>query len=104
MDFRGALYSVHLTPYVVRITSIFSDIDTQLLSSCLHSRLSRPLDLLIRTSGEVRLSDFLVWSAATSGTVHKFVSNFWPEFSFWEFAQSILYYQLSNTYLSVGLP
>ncbi|KAA0198746.1 Ditrans polycis-polyprenyl diphosphate synthase ((2E 6E)-farnesyl diphosphate specific) [Fasciolopsis buskii] len=76
------------------------DIDTQLLSSCLHSRLSRPLDLLIRTSGEVRLSDFLVWSAATSGTVHKFVSNFWPEFSFWEFAQSILYYQLSNTYLS----
>ncbi|TPP57644.1 Ditrans polycis-polyprenyl diphosphate synthase ((2E 6E)-farnesyl diphosphate specific) [Fasciola gigantica] len=77
-----------------------NDIDPQLLSGCLYSRLSRPLDLLIRTSGEVRLSDFLVWSAATSGTVHKFVNDFWPNFSFWEFAQAILYYQLSSTYLS----
>ncbi|VDP87776.1 unnamed protein product [Echinostoma caproni] len=81
----------------------FSDIDPQLLSGCLHSRMSRPLDLLIRTSGEVRLSDFLVWSAATSGTVHKFVGDFWPDFSFWEFAQAILYYQLANTYLSVSV-
>ncbi|VDP62194.1 unnamed protein product [Schistosoma curassoni] len=38
-----------------------SDITQELLSKCLYTRLSKPLDLLIRTSGEIRLSDFLTW-------------------------------------------
>ncbi|RTG84334.1 ditrans,polycis-polyprenyl diphosphate synthase [Schistosoma bovis] len=38
-----------------------SDITQELLSKCLYTRLSKPLDLLIRTSGELRLSDFLTW-------------------------------------------
>lgn len=39
----------------------FSDINESLLESCFYTNKSRPVDLLIRTSGEVRLSDFLLW-------------------------------------------
>ncbi len=37
-----------------------------------------PLDLLIRTSGEVRLSNFLLWQAAYAEMM--FVDTLWPDF------------------------
>lgn len=37
-----------------------------------------PLDLLIRTSGEVRLSNFLLWQAAYAELL--FVDTLWPDF------------------------
>ena len=37
-----------------------------------------PLDLLIRTSGEVRLSNFLLWQAAYAELM--FVDTLWPDF------------------------
>ncbi len=37
-----------------------------------------PLDLLIRTSGEVRLSNFLLWQAAYAEML--FVDTLWPDF------------------------
>ncbi|KAF5399936.1 Dehydrodolichyl diphosphate synthase complex subunit DHDDS [Paragonimus heterotremus] len=77
-----------------------SDISPELLSGCLYTRFSRPLDLLIRTSGEVRLSDFLLWQSASSGTVHKFVESYWPDFSFWNFLFVILHFQLAALHIS----
>jgi hypothetical protein len=38
-----------------------SDVTQQLLSSCLYTNTSPDPELLIRTSGEVRLSDYLLW-------------------------------------------
>ena len=38
-----------------------------------------PLDLLIRTSGELRLSNFLLWQLAYS-ELH-FTGTFWPDFT-----------------------
>ena len=38
-----------------------------------------PLDLLIRTSGEVRLSNFLLWQAAYAEMM--FVETLWPDFT-----------------------
>lgn len=38
-----------------------SDVSEALLNECLYSNNSPNPDLLIRTSGEVRLSDFLLW-------------------------------------------
>ena len=38
-----------------------SDIDEHLVDKCLYTCNSNPVDLLVRTSGEVRLSDFLLW-------------------------------------------
>lgn len=39
----------------------FSDVSESLLDKCLYTSNSPDPDLLIRTSGEVRLSDFLLW-------------------------------------------
>ncbi|CAH8608880.1 unnamed protein product [Schistosoma intercalatum] len=77
-----------------------SDITQELLSKCLYTRLLKPLDLLIRTSGEIRLSDFLTWQLLENDTIYKFINNYWPEFSWWNFLSSILHYQISYLQLS----
>lgn len=40
-----------------------------------------PLDLLIRTSGHTRLSDFLLWQCNSNCTI-EFVNTLWPDFRF----------------------
>jgi hypothetical protein len=42
-----------------------SDVTQQLLSSCLYTSASPNPELLIRTSGEVRLSDYMLWQVGT---------------------------------------
>ncbi|KAI3360571.1 hypothetical protein L3Q82_002437 [Scortum barcoo] len=71
-----------------------SDVSEALLSECLYSNNSPNPDLLIRTSGEVRLSDFLLWQTSHSCLV--FQSVLWPEYSFWNLCEAILQYQLSH--------
>ncbi|XP_020294415.1 dehydrodolichyl diphosphate synthase complex subunit DHDDS [Pseudomyrmex gracilis] len=67
------------------------DISENLISDCLYTYNSPNPDLLIRTSGEVRLSDFLMWQI--SDTCVYFTDVLWPEFSIWHFFSAILYYQ-----------
>jgi undecaprenyl diphosphate synthase len=53
-----------------------------------HSTAAAPeVDLLIRTGGEKRLSDFLLWECAYA-ELH-FVECFWPDFDAHAFAQAI---------------
>lgn len=51
----------------------------QLLSKHLYGPSLPPLDLIIRTSGEQRLSGFMLWSAAYAEL--KFVLKYWPAFT-----------------------
>jgi undecaprenyl diphosphate synthase len=46
-----------------------------------------PLDLLIRTSGEIRLSNFLLWQAAYAELL--FVETLWPDFDAATFAEAV---------------
>ncbi|XP_013883703.1 dehydrodolichyl diphosphate synthase complex subunit DHDDS [Austrofundulus limnaeus] len=71
-----------------------SDVSETLLSECLYSNSSPNPDLLIRTSGEVRLSDFLLWQTSHSCLV--FQSVLWPEYSFWNLCEAIVQYQLNH--------
>ena len=48
------------------------------LAAVVHSAVEAPVDLLIRTGGERRLSDFLLWESAYAELV--FVDTFWPDF------------------------
>ena len=48
------------------------------LAACLGTGGIPDPDLLIRTSGELRLSNFLLWQAAYTEFV--FLDNYWPEF------------------------
>lgn len=62
-------------------------IDETLFESALETRDLPPLDLLIRTSGEVRLSNFLLWQAAYAELL--FVDTLWPEFDGETLAQAV---------------
>ncbi len=64
-----------------------SIIDEALFENELETRDLPPLDLLIRTSGEVRLSNFLLWQAAYAELL--FVDTLWPEFDGDTLAQAI---------------
>jgi undecaprenyl diphosphate synthase len=55
-----------------------SRIDEQAIEAELQTRSLPELDLLIRTSGEVRLSNFLLWQAAYAELV--FMPTLWPDF------------------------
>ncbi|KAF9977055.1 cis-prenyltransferase [Actinomortierella ambigua] len=70
-----------------------SDITTSVLDQSLYTRSCPPMDILIRTSGEIRLSDFMLWQS--SRTCHiEFIDCYWPEFSFWRLIPTLLRYQL----------
>lgn len=71
----------------------FSDIDEKLIEKCLYTSNSYDIDLLLRTSGEVRLSDFMLWQSSFS--VLSFVKEMWPELNIWNFYMAILNFQLN---------
>jgi undecaprenyl diphosphate synthase len=54
------------------------EIDEAAIERALDTRDLPPLDLLIRTSGEHRLSNFLLWQAAYAELL--FVDTLWPDF------------------------
>ncbi|KXN81269.1 hypothetical protein AN958_05356 [Leucoagaricus sp. SymC.cos] len=58
----------------------------------LTARGSPPVDILIRTSGVKRLSDFLLWQCCENTQI-QFSSKYWPEFGLWDFIPIILDYQ-----------
>jgi len=55
-----------------------SDIDEAAIEAALDTAGLPPLDLLIRTSGEQRLSNFLLWQSAYAELL--FVDTLWPDF------------------------
>lgn len=74
-----------------------SDVTQQLLSSCLYTSASPDPELLIRTSGEVRLSDYMLWQVSCSCIY--FVDVLWPEFSIWHLLAAIIKFQRSYAQL-----
>lgn len=68
-----------------------SDIDEQLFSQQLYTANSLEPDLLIRTSGEMRLSNFLLWQMAY--TEMYFTDVLFPDFDRTAFHQALLSYQ-----------
>ena len=62
-------------------------IDEAMLAERLETADLPPLDLLIRTSGEVRLSNFLLWQAAYAELL--FLDTLWPDFDERSFADAL---------------
>ena len=67
------------------------DINEKLFSNYLYTANQPDPDLLIRTSGEERISNFLPWQISYSEFV--FTDKFWPEYNEQEFLNSIQIYQ-----------
>jgi len=67
------------------------DIDEKVLESHLYTAPYNKVDLILRTSGECRLSDFLLWQASSSITY--FAEVLWPELSFCHLLLAVFHYQ-----------
>lgn len=67
------------------------EIDEQLISDNLFTKDTPDPDLLIRTSGEQRISNFLLWQIAYSEFI--FTKVAWPDFVEEEFYKALLEYQ-----------
>lgn len=72
-------------------TMAIEDIDEDLVSSRLTTHFMPDPDLLIRTGGELRLSNYLLWQCAYSELY--FCNTFWPDFNENEFYKAIYEYQ-----------
>ena len=70
------------------------DITPELIDSNLYTNGLPKLDLLIRTSGEERISNFLLWQLAYSELY--FTKVYWPEFDLKELKKAIISYQSRN--------
>ncbi|XP_037942803.1 dehydrodolichyl diphosphate synthase complex subunit Dhdds-like [Teleopsis dalmanni] len=65
------------------------DINEKLLEQNLY--ISKPLDMIVRTSGETRLSDFLMWQQ--KNCVIHFNKALWPQLTYTDFFNYLLLYQ-----------
>ena len=65
--------------------------DEKALAARLYDPTLPPVDLLVRTSGEHRTSNFLIWQAAYAELV--FVETLWPDFNRIELARAVAEYQ-----------
>jgi undecaprenyl diphosphate synthase len=64
---------------LIRGGATADQVTPELISKHLYGPSLPPLDLIIRTSGEQRLSGFMLWSAAYAEL--KFVLKYWPAFT-----------------------
>lgn len=67
------------------------EITCQMLQDNLSTGTQPPVDLLIRTSGEQRISNFLLWQIAYAELF--FTPVLWPEFNEQHFSEAIIAYQ-----------
>ncbi|KAI0332130.1 Di-trans-poly-cis-decaprenylcistransferase [Cubamyces sp. BRFM 1775] len=79
-------------------TRLENDDDTEITPEEIEGHLmtsiagSPPLDILVRSSGVKRLSDYLLWQCSED-TQLQFSSTYWPEFGLLDFVPVILDYQ-----------
>ncbi|KAI8621175.1 putative undecaprenyl diphosphate synthase-domain-containing protein [Chytriomyces sp. MP71] len=70
------------------------DISEELLEALLWTG-GEGVDIWVRTSGEVRFSDFLLWQVSRSAQIN-FLKIMWPDFTFWHMLPALLEYQASH--------
>ncbi|KAI9492539.1 di-trans,poly-cis-decaprenylcistransferase [Zychaea mexicana] len=69
------------------------DITERSIQNHLFTSRSPPLDILVRTSGEIRLSDFLLWQSSDQCQI-QILNCLWPEITLWEILPVLLEYQI----------
>jgi undecaprenyl diphosphate synthase len=77
-DYGGRAELVQAARRLVQDGIASSDVDEDSLAARLYGPELGEVDLLVRTSGELRLSNFLLWEAAYAELV--FTDTLWPDF------------------------
>jgi len=79
LDYGGQQEIVEATKRIAELNVLPEDITPELLSKFLYAPDVPPLDLIIRTSGEQRLSNFMTWESAYSEL--SFNNKLWPDYT-----------------------
>ena len=69
-----------------------TDVNAEVLSSFLDTHVLPDPDLVIRTSGEARISNFLLWQSAYAE--YEFINTLWPDFTASEFRELVVSFGL----------
>ena len=72
-------------------TICLDNFDDSIINDHLYTKNLPDVDLLIRTSGEQRISNFLLWQIAYAELY--FTQTYWPDFSEEDFTDAIIEYQ-----------
>lgn len=83
-----------LTVKVASGELLLEDITEEMVEQFLYTNEMPPLDLVIRPSGEQRLSNFLIWQAAYAEFV--FMDVLWPDFTKKDLEYAVEQYALRN--------
>ena len=83
-----------LVGYVESGETFVDDLDEATFEKCLDTAGLPPLDMLIRTSGERRVSNFLLWQAAYAELF--FDEALWPDFDSARFVQNLKAFALRD--------
>ena len=94
-DFGGRLEIVNAVKNIAKDVldgkCKIEDINEQMVSDNLYTKGMPDPDLLIRTSGEIRTSNFLPWQIVYSEFL--FVNKYWPDFNEEDLDNAIIEYQ-----------
>lgn len=77
------------------------NITAETLTKNMYTYDAPPLDLLIRTSGVARLSDFMLWQVHENTEI-KFLDILWPDFDLWHFLPVLVEWQWRQKKLAEG--
>jgi undecaprenyl diphosphate synthase len=86
-NYGGRDEIVHAVQDIIRAGTPAEDVTEDLISSYLYTRGLPDPDLVIRTSGEYRLSNFLIWQG--SYAEYYYTDIFWPDFNEGELQKAI---------------
>lgn len=78
-NYGGQLEIADAVKKIIASGIIADDITPELINAYLYGPELPPIDLVIRTSGEQRLSNFMLWRAAYSELY--FIDKYWPDFT-----------------------
>jgi len=78
-NYGGHQEIVKATKEIVESGVASSEIDEEMIKNHLYTKDIPAPDLIVRTSGEQRLSNFLLWDSAYSELL--FIKKFWPDFT-----------------------
>lgn len=92
LNYGGRQEIVHAAQRWAQAHGIGTPCDEQTFASFFPSAQLPPLDLLIRTGGEMRLSNFMLWQSAYAELW--FTDVYWPDFSPDDLHQAVSSYQM----------
>jgi len=86
-NYGGRDEIVHAIQEIVKAGTTVEQVTEELVSQHMYTQCSPDPDLIIRTSGEMRLSNFLIWQSAYSEWYA--TATLWPDFNKEEYQKAI---------------